>query len=70
MVIDVRKVSKSTEDALRNHIISKYKRMKKGELSKTVEDAILFYLENQEDFEKWKKEKILRIKTLKKNFEF
>lgn len=70
MGIDVRKVSKTTEDKLRKFIISKDGRMKKGKLSETVEDALLFFLENQELFEKWKKEKILKIKTLKKSFEF
>ena len=68
MGIDVRKVSKNTENQLKEFIISKHGRMKKGILSKTVEDALLFYLENQEDFEKWKKEKNLKMKTLKENF--
>ncbi len=70
MVIDVRNVSKSTEDKLRTHIISKFGYRKKGELSKTIESAILFYLEHPDLFEKWKKEKELKIKTLKKSFDF
>lgn len=71
MGIDVRKVSKTTEDQLNQFIKSKYgKKRKKGKLSETVEDALLFFLENQEDFEKWKKEKNLKIKTLKNSFQF
>ena len=70
MGIDVRKVSKSTEDQLKEFIISKHGRMKKGILSETVEEALLFFLENQELFEKWKKEKNLKIKTLKNSFNF
>lgn len=70
MVINLKKISIDTENKLRDHIISKFSYRKKGEMSKTVDDAILFYLEHQELFEKWKKEKELKIKTLKSSFNF
>lgn len=70
MVINLKKISIDTENKLRDHIISKFGYRRKGEMSKTLEFAILFYLENQELFEKWKKEKELKIKTLKSSFNF
>ncbi len=69
MVIEGKNISKSTEEKFKNHIISKFGYTKKGSVSKTLENAILFYLENPDLFEKWKKEKKLKIKTLKQSFD-
>jgi hypothetical protein len=41
------------EKRLRHHIYTKYDISKRGMLTKVIEDAILFYLENIDLYKQW-----------------
>lgn len=57
MVINIRYMNPEIEKRLRYHIYTKYDISKRGMLTKVIEEAILFYLENIELYNEWKHNK-------------
>ena len=64
MVIDLRNLDEKTEEKLRKYLKKDVGYIKRGSLSKTVEEAIEFYLENPDLLNQWRKNKKIK-KTLK-----
>ena len=57
MVINIRYMNPEIEKRLRHHIYTKYDISKRGMLTKVIEEAVLFYLENIELYNEWKHNK-------------
>mgnify|MGYP006919402081 FL=1 len=54
MVINIRYMNPEIEKSLRHHIYTYYDISKKGMLTRVIEEAVLFYLENIELYNDWK----------------
>tara|TARA_B110000495_G_scaffold202146_1_gene221413 strand:+ start:3992 stop:4183 length:192 start_codon:yes stop_codon:yes gene_type:complete len=54
MVINIRYMNPEIEKRLRHHIYTYYDISKKGMLTRVIEEAVLFYLENIESYNDWK----------------
>jgi hypothetical protein len=57
MVINIRYMDSDIEKRLRYHIYSEYDISKRGMLTKVIQEAILFYLENIDLYKQWKSKK-------------
>lgn len=57
MVINIRYMNPEIEKRLRHHIYTQYDTSKKGMLTRVIEEAVLFYLENIELYNDWKYKK-------------
>lgn len=57
MVINIRYMNPEIEKRLRHYIYTNYDISKRGMLTKVIEEALLFYLENIDLYNEWKNKK-------------
>lgn len=57
MVINIRYMNPDIEKRLRRYIYTNYDVSKRGMLTKVIEEALLFYLENIDLYNEWKYKK-------------